>query len=40
MEILYLAIVASIIGLGFAFITTRGLLSEDEGDETMRSIGQ
>ena len=40
MEILYLAIVASIIGLGFAFITTRGLLSEDEGDDTMRGIGQ
>tara|TARA_Y100000994_G_scaffold249284_1_gene260128 strand:- start:89 stop:2134 length:2046 start_codon:yes stop_codon:yes gene_type:complete len=40
MEILYLAIAASIVGLVFASITTRALLSEDEGDETMRSIGQ
>ena len=40
MEILYLAIAASIVGLFFASITTRALLSEDEGDETMRSIGQ
>ncbi|MFL2647259.1 MAG: sodium-translocating pyrophosphatase [Dehalococcoidia bacterium] len=40
MEILYLAIAASIVGLVFASITTRGLLSEDEGDETMQSIGQ
>jgi len=39
MEILYLAIVVSIIGLIFAVITTKSLLSEDAGDDTMRSIG-
>ena len=39
MGILYLALAAAVIGLGFALITARQLMSEDEGDETMRSIG-
>ncbi len=39
MEILYLALAAAVIGLVFAVITARQLMTEDEGDETMRSIG-
>ena len=39
MEILFLALVAGVIGLVFAVITARQLMTEDEGDETMRAIG-
>jgi len=39
MEILYLALAAAIVGLVFAVMTARQLMTEDEGDETMRSIG-
>jgi len=39
MEILYLALAAGAVGLVFAIIQTRQLLSEDEGNDAMRSIG-
>jgi K(+)-stimulated pyrophosphate-energized sodium pump len=39
MGILYLALAAGVIGLLYAVFTTRRLMTEDEGDETMRSIG-
>jgi K(+)-stimulated pyrophosphate-energized sodium pump len=39
MEILILALVAGVVGLVFAVITAKQLMTEDEGDETMRSIG-
>ncbi|MDA0352996.1 MAG: sodium-translocating pyrophosphatase [Chloroflexi bacterium] len=39
MEILYLALGAGVIGLVFAFVTARRLMTVDEGDETMRAIG-
>jgi len=39
MGILYLAAAAGVVGLIFAVITARQLMTEDEGDETMRSIG-
>ena len=39
MEILYLALVAGIVGLVFAVITARQLMTEDEGNEAMRAIG-
>jgi K(+)-stimulated pyrophosphate-energized sodium pump len=39
MEILILAVVASAIGLVFAVITAKQLMTEDEGNETMRAIG-
>jgi K(+)-stimulated pyrophosphate-energized sodium pump len=38
MESLYFALGAGILALLFAVVTTRRLLREDEGDETMRSI--
>ena len=39
MEILYFALVAGVIGLAFAILTTKQLLAEDEGSDAMRSIG-
>jgi len=39
MDILYLALGAGLIGLVFAVVSARQLMTEDEGDETMRSIG-
>ena len=39
MQILILALVAGAAGLVFAVITARQLMTEDEGDETMRAIG-
>ncbi len=39
MEILYFALVAAVIGLAFAILTTKQLLAEDEGNDAMRSIG-
>ena len=40
MGILWIAVVAAIVALGFAVIATQRILSEDEGDETMRSIAE
>lgn len=39
MDILYLALGAGLVGLIFAVVSARQLMTEDEGDETMRSIG-
>ena len=40
MVVLYLAIAAGIVALGFALFLTLMVLREDEGDETIRFIGK
>ena len=40
MTILYIAIAAGVVALGFAFVLTLGVLRQDQGDETVRFIGR
>ena len=38
MEALIIALVASLGALGFAMYVARGVIAEDQGDDTMKSI--
>ena len=40
MVVIYLAIAAGIVGLGFALVLTLNILRQDEGDETIQFIGR
>ena len=40
MTIIYIAIAAGIVGLGFAFLLTVNILRQDRGDETVQFIGR
>ena len=40
MVVIYLAIAAGVVGLGFALVLTLNILRQDEGDETIQFIGR
>ena len=40
MTIIYLAIAAALVGLGFASILTANILRQDRGNETVQFIGR